>query len=130
MSDSKFMQEFRHKVIPLRECAVRPAEPTWEENNGVVKFTQTRTQPLRLVLLKLAENSYVVMLCDEKWTPAPQGPCNSVQEFSNEMAANLTFEATAVLFSQAGWVVIEQHHVRFLVDRPNDFVKVQFDNGY
>lgn len=130
MSDSELMQEFRHKVTPLRECAVRPAEPTWEENNGVVRFIQTRTQPLRLVLLKLAENSYVVMLCDEEWTPAPQGPCNSVQEFSNEMAANLAFEATAGLCIRAGWVVMEQYHVRVLVDRPNDFVKVQFDSEY
>lgn len=136
MSDSKFMQEFRHgmehcRANLLRECAVRPPEPTWEEKNGVVKFTQpVKSQPLRLVLLVLAENSYVVMLCDKDWTPAGQAPCDSVQEFSNKRAANLAFEAAARLCSQAGRIVIEQFCVQIQVSRPDEFVTVKFGDGY
>lgn len=136
MSYSMFMQEFRRemehcKVNPLRECAVRSPEPTWEENNGVVKFIQPeKSPPLRLVLLMMAENSYVVMLCDEDWTPAGQAPCSSVLEFSNKRAANLAFEAAARLCSQAGRLVIEQYRVQVKLSRPDELVTGRFGDDY
>lgn len=128
MSDSEFMRSFRLRMLDsktiIRQCAVRPGMETW---------TMEGTRPIRLVLLKFSEQSYVVMLCDAAWMPVQLrlGGESSIREFASVGAANLWLEHVAVLCQQLGWEVYEQVSVRYTVHNPGGTVVIKMDgDGY